>query len=116
MQIAVDLIIYGCQRRVLYYAFKHKVYENFKMVFTGICLFQLINLGALILSRGDSFDEIPVNLEALISSRNEASDEGPDVNNEVSAISNFSRRENVSPYRAGRVSVRSFPGRYQERQ
>ena len=93
-QIAVDLIIYGFIGGLIL-AFKHKVYENFKMVFTGICLFQLINLGALILSRGDSFDEIPVNLEALIPSRNEASDEGPDVNNEVSAISNFSRKENV---------------------
>ena len=79
----------------LIFALRHKVYESFKLFFTGICLFQLINLGVLILARGDSFDEIPVNLEALISSRNEASDEGPDVNNEVSAISNFSRKENV---------------------
>ena len=93
-QIAVDLIIYGCIGGLIF-AFRHKVYESFKMFFTGICLFQLINLGVLILSRGDNFDDIPVNLEALISSRNEASDEGPDVNNEVSAISNFSRKENV---------------------
>ena len=93
-QIAVDLIIYGFIGGLIL-AFKHKVYENFKLFFTGICLFQLINLGALILSRGDSFDEIPANLEALISSGNEASDEGPDVNTEVSAISSFSRKENV---------------------
>ena len=93
-QIAVDLIIYGFSGGLIY-ALRHKVHENIKMFFTGICLFQLINLGALILSRGDSLDEIPVNLEALILSRNEASDEGPDVNTEVSAISNFSRKENV---------------------
>ena len=93
-QIAVDLIIYGFIGGLIF-VFKHKVYEGSKMFFTGICLFQLINLGVLILSRGGNFDDIPVNLEALISSRNEASDEGPDVNNEVSAISNFSRKENV---------------------
>ena len=94
MQIAVDLIIYGVSGGLIY-AFRHKVYENTKLFFTGICLFQLINLGALILSRGDSFDEIPVNLEALILSRNDGSDEGPDVDTEVSAISSFSRKENV---------------------
>ena len=94
MQIAVDVIIYGFSGWLIY-ALRHKVHESIKMLFTGICLFQLINLGVLILSRGDSFDEIPVNLEALILSRNEASDEGPDVNTEVSAISNFSRKENV---------------------
>ena len=94
MQIAVDVIIYGFSGWLIY-ALRHKVHESIKMFFTGICLFQLINLGVLILSRGDSLDEIPVNLEALILSRNEASDEGPDVNTEVSAISNFSRKENV---------------------
>ena len=93
-QIAVDLIIYGFIGGLIF-AFRHKVYENIKLLFAGICLFQLINLGVLILSRGDNFDDIPVNLEALISSRNEASDEGPDVNNEVGAISSFSRKENV---------------------
>ncbi len=94
MQIAVDLIIYGFSGGLIY-AFRHKVLDNIRMLFTGICLFQLINLGVLVLSRSDSLDEIPANLEALISSGNEADDEGPDVNTEMSAISNFSRKENV---------------------
>ncbi len=94
MQIAVDLIIYGFIGGLIY-AFRHKVLENIKMLFTGICLFQLINLGALVLSRGDSLDEIPVNLEEMILSGDEAFDEGPDVNTEVSALSSFSRKENV---------------------
>ena len=94
MQIAVDLIIYGVSGGLIY-AFRHKVLDNIRMLFTGICLFQLINLGALVLSRSDSLDEIPANLEALISSGNEADDGGPDVNTEMSTISNFSRKENV---------------------
>ena len=94
MQIAVDLIIYGFSGGLIY-AFRHKVLDNIRMLFTGICLFQLINLGVLVSSRSDSLDEIPANLEALISSGNEADDEGPDVNTEMSAISNFSRKENV---------------------
>lgn len=94
MQIAVDLIIYGFSGGLIY-AFRHKALDNIRMLFTGICLFQLINLGVLVLSRSDSLDEIPANLEALISSGNEAFDEGPDVNTGMSAISNFSRKENV---------------------
>ena len=83
-------------RLASYSRLRHKVYENFKMVIYRYLSVPTYQPGSvLILSRGDSFDEIPVNLEALISSRNEASDEGPDVNNEVSAISNFSRKENV---------------------
>ena len=44
-QIAVDLIIYGFIGGLIF-AFKHKVYENIKLLFAGICLFQFINLGS----------------------------------------------------------------------
>lgn len=93
-QIVVDLIVYGFCGGLIY-ASRHKVLENIKMLVTGICLFQLINLGALVSVRSGIFEEIPVNLEALILSRTGASGEVPDVNAEVSAVSNFSRRENV---------------------
>ena len=75
-QIAVDLIIYGFIGGLIF-AFKHKVYENIKLLFAGICLFQFINLGVLILSRDDTFDE------------------SPEMNTDVSAFSNFSRKVNV---------------------
>ena len=94
MQIAVDLIIYVVIGAIVY-AFRHRIYENIKLLFTGIFLFQLINLGALVLERGDSMGEIPVNLEALIASNNGAFDGSMDVKSEVSAISDFSREENV---------------------
>ena len=73
MQIAVDLIIYVVIGAIVY-AFRHRIYENIKLLFTGIFLFQLINLGALVSARGDSMGEIPVNLEALIASHNGAFD------------------------------------------
>ncbi len=93
-QIVFDLIVYGFIGGLMY-RFRLKVYENIKMCFTGICLFQLINLGLLVLSHTDSLDEIPVNIDALTLSRNEAADKSLSLNSEASVINNFSRKENV---------------------
>ena len=43
-QIAVDLIIYGFIGGLVF-VFKHKVYENIKLLFAGICLFQIYQPG-----------------------------------------------------------------------
>ena len=86
MQIAVDLVIYAVIGAIVY-AFRHRIYENIKLLFTGIFLFQLINLGALVSARGE--------LEALISAHDGAFDGSMDVKSEVSAVSDFSREENV---------------------
>ena len=75
-QITVDLVIAALIGGLIY-AFRNRAYEHFRMLGTGICLFQLINLGVLIQSHDDIFDDV--------------SDLGVDV----SSFSNFSRNENV---------------------
>ena len=93
-QIAVDLIIYGFIGAFIF-AFRNKVYDNIRLLFAGICLFQLINLGAMVISSGGRFDVFPVNLEALNLSGKEIFGQGANVNDEVGAISDFSRKENI---------------------
>ena len=75
-QITVDLIIYVLVGGLIY-AFKNKVHENIRMLGTGVCLFQLINLGVLIQSHDDIFDDVSK------------------LTVDVSALSNFSGEENV---------------------
>ena len=75
-QITVDIIIYVLVGGLIY-AFNNKVHENIRMLGTGVCLFQLINLGVLIQSHDDIFDDVSK------------------LTVDVSALSNFSREENV---------------------
>ena len=75
-QITVDLAIVALIGGLIY-AFRNSVYENIRMLGAGICLFQLINLGVLIQSHDDIFDDVS-NLSV-----------------DVSALSNFSAEENV---------------------
>ena len=75
-QITVDLAIVALIGGLIY-AFRNRAYEHFRMLGTGICLFQLINLGVLIQSHDDIFDDVS------------------NIGVDVSSFSNFSRKENV---------------------
>ncbi len=75
-QLIVDMMIYVLIGGLLY-RFRSKVYKNILTLGTGVCLFQLINLGVLIQSHQVHFAEI---------SRQHA---------DVESISRFSREENV---------------------
>lgn len=75
-QITVDLAIYALVGGLIY-ALRNKVYQNIRMLGTGVCLFQLINLGFLIQSHDSIFDDVS------------------ELSVDVSHLSNFSSEENV---------------------
>ena len=75
-QITIDLAVVTLIAGLVY-ACKNRVYDNFRMLGTGVCLFQLVNLAVLVQLHEDIFDDIS-NLSV-----------------DVSSLSSFSRQENV---------------------
>ena len=75
-EITIDMLMYALVGGLIY-AFRIRVYENIRMLGTGVLLFQLINLGVLLQSHDNIFDDVS------------------DLHVDVSAFSDFSREENV---------------------